>query len=86
VSAADGPPQDCTASGEHRDGCATCSDAAVAMRVLALAPPLEPARCVGDDGEVAMVMLDLVEVEVGDQVLVHGGVAIGRTNGAERSP
>jgi hydrogenase maturation factor len=56
------------------------------MRVLALAPPLEPARCVGDDDEVAMVMLDLVEVEVGDQVLVHGGVAIGRTNGAERSP
>jgi hydrogenase maturation factor len=86
VIAADGPPQERAASGKHRDGCTTCSDAAVAMRVLALAPPLEPARCVGEDGEIAMVLLDLVEVEVGDGVLVHAGVAIGRTNGAECSP
>jgi hydrogenase maturation factor len=86
VSAAEGQPQYTAACGDHRGACVTCSDAAVAMRVLELAPRLEPARCLGDDGEVAMVLLDLVAVEVGDRVLVHGGVAIGRTAGTEVSP
>lgn len=63
----------------HDATCVTCADAAVAMRVVALAPPLEPARCVDGDGAVAMVLLDLVEAGVGDEVLVHGGVAIART-------
>ena len=67
--------EDCT----HDAGCVTCADAAVAMRVVALAAPLEPARCVGGDGAVAMVLLDLVDAGVGDEVLVHGGVAIART-------
>jgi hydrogenase maturation factor len=86
VSAAEGRPHSTAACGDHLGACVTCSDAAVAMRVLELAPRLEPARCLGDDGEVAMVLVDLVDVEVGDRVLVHGGVAIGRTDGAEGSP
>jgi hydrogenase maturation factor len=63
----------------HDATCATCADAAVAMRVVALAAALEPARCVDGDGAVAMVLLDLVEADIGDEVLVHGGVAIART-------
>ncbi len=86
MSAADGSPQHPATSGDHRLGCVTCADEAVAMRVLALAPRLEPARCVGADGEVAMVLLDLVDAEVGDEVLVHGGVAIGRTASAQCAP
>jgi len=64
---------------EHRDGCATCADEAVAMRVVEPAAPLQGARCVAADGTIALVLLDLVDAAVGDEVLVHGGVAIART-------
>ena len=71
---------------DHQAGCATCADAAVAMLVIELAAPLEGARCVAADGTVALVALDLVEAAVGDEVLVHGGVAIARTASSEASP
>ena len=67
------------ASGDHGAHCVTCSDEAVAMRVLETAAALEPARCADADGTIALVLLDLVEAGVGDEVLVHGGVAIART-------
>ena len=62
----------------HTGGCAICADDAIAMRVVETAPPLQGARCVTADGTAALVLLDLVDAEVGDQVLVHGGVAIAR--------
>jgi hydrogenase maturation factor len=64
---------------EHAGGCAICADEAIAMRVVETAPPLQGARCVSADGTAALVLLDLVDAEVGDQVLVHSGVAIART-------
>ena len=60
-------------------GCISCADEAIAMRVLETAPALEPARCADASGAVALVLLDLVDAGVGDEVLVHGGVAIART-------
>ena len=66
-------------SHDHGAHCVTCADEAVAMRVLETAASLEPARCADADGRVSLVLLDLVEVGVGDEVLVHGGVAIART-------
>ena len=62
--------------------CVTCADEAIAMRVLELAPALEPARCIDAGGGVALVLLDLVQARIGDEVLVHGGVAIARTAAA----
>jgi len=41
---------------------------------------------VGADGTVALVALDLVDAALGDEVLVHGGVAIARTPPAEAAP
>ena len=69
---------------EH--SCETCADAAVAMRVLELAAPPEPARCAAVDGTVALVALDLVEASVGDEVLVHAGVAIALAQRREEAP
>ena len=65
-------------NGEH---CATCADAATPMRVVSLEPPL----CVDADGATQPVALDLVEAATGDEVLVHAGVAIARTD-AGRAP
>ena len=59
--------------------CETCADAATRMRVVALAPSLAPARCVDDRGRPHDVVLDLVDAAVGDEVLVHAGVAIAAT-------
>ena len=57
------------------DHCVTCSDEAVPLRVVRLAP----GRIALCDGGVE-VMTDLVgEVAVGDELLVHAGVAIART-------
>ena len=71
-------------SAEHEScagGCISCADQAIVMRVLETAPALEPARCADASGSIALVMLDLVDAAVGDEVLVHGGVAIARTVG-----
>jgi hydrogenase expression/formation protein HypC len=56
--------------------CVTCSDEAVAMRVLEpLAGGL--AICVDDEGTQVEVMTDLVgRVGPNDHVLVHAGVAL----------
>jgi hydrogenase maturation factor len=54
--------------------CITCSDEGVPMRVVELRGPAL-ALCDGD----VEVMTDLVgEVDAGDELLVHAGVAIAR--------
>jgi hydrogenase maturation factor len=57
--------------------CITCSDEGLPMRVVALADGSGQARCVDEDGKEHSVAVDLVEpAAVGDDILVHAGVAI----------
>jgi hydrogenase maturation factor len=66
------PPEEVAhACDDHH--CVTCSDEGVPMRVVDAADGL--ARCEGG----VEVMTDLVgEVEPGDELLVHAGVALAR--------
>jgi hydrogenase assembly chaperone HypC/HupF len=58
-------------------GCITCSDAGIPMRVLESDENV--AVCADDHGERHEVAVDLVgPVAAGSGVLVHAGVAIGR--------
>jgi hydrogenase maturation factor len=62
----------CDASSGH---CITCSDEGTPMRVLAL--DADGARCVDELGQRHDVAVELVgPVGVGDELLVHAGVAI----------
>ena len=66
---------------EHH--CITCGDDGVPMRVLEPASADGLALCAGGDGEQATVEVTLVEpVAVGDELLVHAGVALTRLEGA----
>ncbi len=57
--------------------CITCSDEGVPMRVLEVQPD-GLARCEADGAE-SDVMIDLVApIAIGDNVLVHAGVALAR--------
>lgn len=57
--------------------CITCSDEGLPMRILALAGGSGQAVCLDEDGAEQSVAIDLVEpVAVGDDILVHAGVAI----------
>jgi hydrogenase maturation factor len=57
--------------------CITCSDEGLPMRVRALADGSGQALCVDEDGADQSVAVDLLEsVAVGDDILVHAGVAI----------
>jgi hydrogenase expression/formation protein HypC len=58
------------------DGCITCGDVAVEMRVLRIRGDL--AECAPDDGEIRPIEIGLVDVEEGDTVLVHADVALVR--------
>jgi hydrogenase maturation factor len=57
--------------------CHVCADAAVAGRVVSIDTTQRTATVRFTTGD-ATVALDLVEVGVGDDVLVHLGFAIGR--------
>jgi hydrogenase maturation factor len=58
-------------------GCITCSDAGIPMRVLESDENL--AVCADDRGERHEVAVDLVgRVVAGSRLLVHAGVAIGQ--------
>ena len=63
----------------HAEGCVTCGDAAAWMRVVAVDPGLETARCVDGEGRSETVATALVgAVARGDELLVHAGTAIHR--------
>jgi hydrogenase maturation factor len=64
---------------EHTEGCITCGDEAVEMRVLQIDRERELALCADPDGERSSVEIALVlPVAGGDVLLVHAGTAIAR--------
>ncbi|MCA1718901.1 MAG: HypC/HybG/HupF family hydrogenase formation chaperone [Actinobacteria bacterium] len=64
------------------DGCVTCSDAGIPVRVISVEG--DDALCEDDAGNRAEIAVELVApVRVGEVLLTHGGVAIGRV-GAEK--
>jgi hydrogenase maturation factor len=57
--------------------CITCSDEGLPMRVLAFADDAGQAVCADEAGAEQSVAVDLLEsVAIGDDILVHAGVAI----------
>ena len=59
------------------DGCVTCSDAGIPVRVISLLG--HDALCEDAAGNRAGIAVELVEpVEAGEVLLTHGGVAIGK--------
>jgi hydrogenase assembly chaperone HypC/HupF len=59
--------------------CITCGDVAVPMRVVAVDAEQDLAECAVDGGCASQVQIDLVgPVAVGDELLVHAGVALVR--------
>jgi hydrogenase expression/formation protein HypC len=61
----------------HSDHCITCSDEGVPMRVEKIDDERVLALCVAQDGAKSTVEIELVApVEVGDELLVHAGVAL----------
>jgi hydrogenase maturation factor len=62
---------------EVTDGCITCGDVALRLTVLELRGA--DALCRDEDGRTELVATELVpDLAVGDQVLVHAGVALER--------
>ena len=60
-------------------GCVTCSDEGVPMRVLEVRAAETLALCADAAGRQSDVQTDLIEgVAVGDELLVHAGVALVR--------
>jgi hydrogenase maturation factor len=59
------------------DGCVVCSDAGIPLRVVALEG--DDALCEDAAGNQVQIAVELVaHVQVGEVLLTHGGVAIGR--------
>jgi len=64
------------------DGCVTCSDAGIPVRVVSVDG--YDALCEDAAGNRAEIAVELVEpVGVGEILLTHGGVAIGRVEEQE---
>ena len=64
------------------DGCVTCSDAGIPVRVVSLRG--YDALCEDGVGNRAEIAVELVApVQVGEVLLTHGGVAIGRVTARE---
>ena len=62
------------------DGCVVCADAGIPVRILSLEG--DDALCEDAAGNRACIAVELVApVRVGEVVLAHGGVAIGRAEG-----
>ena len=61
------------ACGDH---CITCSDEGIPMRVDRIDDARGLALCSAEDGSKSTVEIALVDVEPGDRVLVHAGVAL----------
>jgi hydrogenase assembly chaperone HypC/HupF len=67
---------------EHLEGCITCGDEAVPMRIERIDRDRELALCANREGARQSVEIALVQpVSVGDSVLVHAGTAIARAAG-----
>lgn len=61
------------------DGCVVCSDAGIPLRVVSLDG--DDALCEDSAGNRTTIAVELVApLAVGDIVLTHGGVAIGRAD------
>ena len=61
------------------DGCVVCSDAGIPLRIVGLEG--DDALCEDSAGNRTLIAVELVTpVLVGDVVLTHGGVAIGRAD------
>jgi hydrogenase maturation factor len=59
------------------DGCVVCSDAGIPVRVVSMEG--DDALCEDGAGNQAQIAVELVApVRVGEVLLTHGGVAIGR--------
>ncbi len=67
------------------DGCVTCSDAGIPVRVISLEG--HDALCEDAAGNRAEIAVELVApVHTGEVLLTHGGVAIGRVEAQARNP
>jgi hydrogenase expression/formation protein HypC len=67
-------PGSCTL--DH-DGCVVCSDAGIPVRVVSVEG--DDALCEDRAGNRAQIAVELVTpVEIGEVLLTHGGVAIGK--------
>ena len=58
------------------DHCITCSDEGVPLQVERIDDLRGLALCAAEDGSKSTVEIALVDVEPGDRVLVHAGVAL----------
>ena len=65
---------------DHTEGCITCGDEAIRMKVVRIDADRELALCAGvEGGERGSVEIALVQpVAEGDVLLVHAGTAIAR--------
>jgi hydrogenase maturation factor len=61
------------ACGDH---CITCSDEGIPMQIERIDSTRGLALCAAADGSKSTVEIALVDVEPGDRVLVHAGVAL----------
>jgi hydrogenase expression/formation protein HypC len=65
------------------DGCVVCADAGIPVRVLAITG--DDALCEDSGGAQATIAIDLVApVKIGEVLVTHGGVAIGRVEETAR--
>jgi hydrogenase maturation factor len=70
---------------DHGQGCITCGDEAVPMRVVRVDAARSLALCEDDDGSRSSVEIALVEpVAPDDRLLVHAGTALQRLEDALR--
>ncbi len=66
----------------NHDGCVTCSDAGIPVRVVSVEG--DDALCEDAAGSRAWIAVELVmPVQLGEVLLTHGGVAIGRVAAQE---
>jgi hydrogenase maturation factor len=64
------------------DGCVVCSDAGIPVQVVSVEG--DDALCKDSVGNEAQIAVELVApVRVGEVLLTHGGVAIGRVSGED---
>ena len=67
------------------DGCVVCSDAGIPVRIISIEG--DDALCEDAAGNQTEIALELVEpVAVGEVLLTHGGVAIGKVGPESLTP